>query len=206
VLDGDVGWVLIGPRVRMARASVVSAECEPRPGGRSVARGCSAPQLRAPDVVRARQGHPRRGHRLTPGLRTIFRYRRSKADIPAGHPHALRHAVGPHWARRGWALWCCRRNWGTPMSTPRPDTACRHEGQGVGPGQNATDRNPLWAVPTRGRHAFLPSPGTLATPVPPARKRCYKALPRRHRHKPEVGVGRIDIGDHLRGRPRGRSC
>lgn len=35
---------------------------------------------------------PNRGQPLTPaGLRTIFRYHRSKAEVPAGHPHALRH-------------------------------------------------------------------------------------------------------------------
>ena len=38
---------------------------------------------------------PNRGQPLTPaGLRTIFRYHRQKAGVPAGHPHALRHSFG----------------------------------------------------------------------------------------------------------------
>jgi Cro/C1-type HTH DNA-binding domain/Phage integrase family len=40
---------------------------------------------------------PNRGKPLTPaGLRTIFRYHRVKAEVPAGHPHALRHSFAPH--------------------------------------------------------------------------------------------------------------
>jgi site-specific recombinase XerD len=36
---------------------------------------------------------PHRGQPLTAaGLRTIFRYHRGKAGVPAGHPHALRHS------------------------------------------------------------------------------------------------------------------
>jgi site-specific recombinase XerC len=36
---------------------------------------------------------PNRGQPLTTaGLRTIFRYHRGKAAVPAGHPHALRHS------------------------------------------------------------------------------------------------------------------
>ena len=36
-----------------------------------------------------------RGRPLTPaGLRTIFRYHRERAGVPAGHPHALRHSFG----------------------------------------------------------------------------------------------------------------
>jgi site-specific recombinase XerD len=38
---------------------------------------------------------PHRGQRLTPaGLRTVFRYHRTRAGVPAGHPHALRHSFG----------------------------------------------------------------------------------------------------------------
>ena len=38
---------------------------------------------------------PNRGQPLTPaGLRTIFRYHRAQAGVPAGHPHALRHTFG----------------------------------------------------------------------------------------------------------------
>lgn len=43
-----------------------------------------------------------RGQPLTPaGLRTIFRYHRSKAGVPAGHPHALRHTFGTALAEAG---------------------------------------------------------------------------------------------------------
>lgn len=45
---------------------------------------------------------PHRGQPLTPaGLRTIFRYHRTKADVPAGHPHALRHTFGTALAEAG---------------------------------------------------------------------------------------------------------
>jgi site-specific recombinase XerD len=45
---------------------------------------------------------PSRGQPLTPaGLRTIFRYHRSVAGVPAGHPHALRHTFGTALAEAG---------------------------------------------------------------------------------------------------------
>lgn len=45
---------------------------------------------------------PTRGQPLTPaGLRTIFRYHREQADVPAGHPHALRHTFGTALAEAG---------------------------------------------------------------------------------------------------------
>jgi site-specific recombinase XerD len=45
---------------------------------------------------------PNRGQPLTPaGLRTIFRYHRAKAGVPAGHPHALRHTFGTALAEAG---------------------------------------------------------------------------------------------------------
>jgi len=45
---------------------------------------------------------PHRGQPLTPaGLRTIFRYHRGKADVAAGHPHALRHTFGTALAEAG---------------------------------------------------------------------------------------------------------
>ncbi|HEX2806925.1 MAG TPA: tyrosine-type recombinase/integrase [Kineosporiaceae bacterium] len=45
---------------------------------------------------------PHRGQPLTAaGLRTIFRYHRGKADVPAGHPHALRHTFGTALAEAG---------------------------------------------------------------------------------------------------------
>jgi site-specific recombinase XerD len=45
---------------------------------------------------------PNRGQPLTAaGLRTIFRYHRAKADVPAGHPHALRHSFGTALAEAG---------------------------------------------------------------------------------------------------------
>jgi site-specific recombinase XerD len=43
-----------------------------------------------------------RGRPLTPaGLRTIFRYHRAQAGVPAGHPHALRHTFGTALAEAG---------------------------------------------------------------------------------------------------------
>ena len=45
---------------------------------------------------------PNRGQPLTPaGLRTVFRYHRSKTGVPAGHPHALRHSFGTALAEAG---------------------------------------------------------------------------------------------------------
>lgn len=45
---------------------------------------------------------PNRGQPLTPaGLRTIFRYHRHKAGVPAGHPHSLRHSFGTALAEAG---------------------------------------------------------------------------------------------------------
>jgi site-specific recombinase XerD len=45
---------------------------------------------------------PTRGQPLTPaGLRTIFRYHRARARVPAGHPHALRHTFGTALAEAG---------------------------------------------------------------------------------------------------------
>lgn len=45
---------------------------------------------------------PNRGQPLTPaGLRTIFRYHRGVAGVPAGHPHALRHTFGTALAEAG---------------------------------------------------------------------------------------------------------
>lgn len=45
---------------------------------------------------------PHRGQPLTSaGLRTIFRYHRERAGVPAGHPHALRHTFGTALAEAG---------------------------------------------------------------------------------------------------------
>jgi integrase/recombinase XerD len=45
---------------------------------------------------------PNRGRPLSAaGLRTIFRYHRTKAGVPAGHPHALRHTFGTSLAEAG---------------------------------------------------------------------------------------------------------
>ena len=45
---------------------------------------------------------PHRGEPLTPaGLRTVFRHHRTKAGVPAGHPHALRHSFGTALAEAG---------------------------------------------------------------------------------------------------------
>jgi site-specific recombinase XerD len=45
---------------------------------------------------------PTRGQPLTPaGLRSVFRYHRAKAGVPAGHPHALRHSFGTALAEAG---------------------------------------------------------------------------------------------------------
>jgi site-specific recombinase XerD len=45
---------------------------------------------------------PNRGQRLSAaGLRTVFRYHRARAGVPAGHPHALRHSFGTALAEAG---------------------------------------------------------------------------------------------------------
>jgi len=45
---------------------------------------------------------PNRGQPLTAaGLRTVFRYHRANAGVPAGHPHALRHSFGTALAEAG---------------------------------------------------------------------------------------------------------
>ena len=45
---------------------------------------------------------PHRGQPLTPaGLRTVFRYHRGRAGVPAAHPHALRHSFGTALAEAG---------------------------------------------------------------------------------------------------------
>jgi len=45
---------------------------------------------------------PTRGRPLTTaGLRTIFRYHRRRAGVPAGNPHALRHTFGTALAEAG---------------------------------------------------------------------------------------------------------
>lgn len=45
---------------------------------------------------------PHRGRPLTPaGLRSVFRYHRARAGVPAGHPHALRHTFGTALAEAG---------------------------------------------------------------------------------------------------------
>lgn len=50
--------------------------------------------------VAAKGAH--RGRPLTPaGLRTIFRYHRERAGVPAAHPHALRHSFGTALAEAG---------------------------------------------------------------------------------------------------------
>jgi site-specific recombinase XerD len=47
------------------------------------------------------KGH-HRGRPLTAaGLRTVFRYHRARAGVPAGHPHALRHTFGTALAEAG---------------------------------------------------------------------------------------------------------
>jgi site-specific recombinase XerD len=59
------------------------------------------PETASPALFVVAKG-PNRGQPLTPaGLRTIFRYHRSKAGVPAGHPHALRHTFATALAEAG---------------------------------------------------------------------------------------------------------
>jgi site-specific recombinase XerD len=59
------------------------------------------PETASPRLFVVAKG-PHRGQPLTPaGLRTIFRYHRAKAGVPAGHPHALRHTFGTALAEAG---------------------------------------------------------------------------------------------------------
>ena len=59
------------------------------------------PETETPRLFVVAKG-PTRGQPLTSaGLRTIFRYHRMVADVPAGHPHALRHTFGTVLAEAG---------------------------------------------------------------------------------------------------------
>jgi len=62
---------------------------------------CERPETQTPRLFVVAKG-PTRGQPLTSaGLRTIFRYHRMVADVPAGHPHALRHTFGTALAEAG---------------------------------------------------------------------------------------------------------
>lgn len=59
------------------------------------------PESDSPALFLVAKG-PHRGQPLTAaGLRTIFRYHRERAGVPAGHPHALRHSFGTALAEAG---------------------------------------------------------------------------------------------------------
>ena len=59
------------------------------------------PDTDSPALFVVVKGH-NRGQPLTPaGLRTVFRYHRTRAGVPAGHPHALRHTFGTALAEAG---------------------------------------------------------------------------------------------------------
>ncbi len=59
------------------------------------------PETDAPQLFVVAKGR-HRGRPLTPaGLRTVFRYHRERAAVPAGHPHALRHTFGTALAEAG---------------------------------------------------------------------------------------------------------
>jgi integrase/recombinase XerC len=59
------------------------------------------PETTSPALFVVAKG-PHRGRPLTAaGLRTVFRYHRDRAGVPAGHPHALRHSFGTALAEAG---------------------------------------------------------------------------------------------------------
>ncbi len=59
------------------------------------------PESEASELFLVAKG-PHRGRPLSPaGLRTVFRYHRARAGVPAGHPHALRHSFGTALAEAG---------------------------------------------------------------------------------------------------------
>ncbi len=59
------------------------------------------PESVHPELFLVAKG-PNRGRPLTAaGLRTIFRYHRRRADVPAGNPHRLRHTFGTNMAQAG---------------------------------------------------------------------------------------------------------
>ena len=62
---------------------------------------CERPETQTPRLFVVAKGRTRGQPLTSAGLRTIFRYHRMVAGVPAGHPHALRHTFASALAEAG---------------------------------------------------------------------------------------------------------
>jgi site-specific recombinase XerD len=100
VCDVDIGggWVRVRGKGNRERRVPVDAEVG---GWVQAYLLAERPDTEASALFVVAKG-PHRGRPLTPaGLRTIFRYHRTRAGVPAAHPHALRHSFGTALAEAG---------------------------------------------------------------------------------------------------------
>lgn len=100
VLDVDIGrgWVQVIGKGDKERRVPVDVDVA---GAIQTYLLAERPQTESPRLFVVAKG-PHRGQPLTSaGLRTIFRYHRERAGVPAGHPHALRHTFGTALAEAG---------------------------------------------------------------------------------------------------------
>lgn len=100
VADVDIarGWARVAGKGGRERRTPVDAEVA---GWVQTYLLAERPDTDVPALFVVAKGASR-GQPLTPaGLRTIFRYHRDRAGVPAAHPHALRHSFGTALAEAG---------------------------------------------------------------------------------------------------------